>query len=79
MKALLPDDMIEATRLTRAGRLNEAVALLQNLLRGTRASNSRTSNASAAEIAFPSPGLTIELLARNAPFDDVTAASIVLT
>jgi poly(hydroxyalkanoate) depolymerase family esterase len=71
MKALLPDDMIEATRLTRAGRLNEAVALLQNLLRGTRASNSRTSNASAAEFAFPSPGLTIELLARNAPFDDV--------
>ena len=41
MKSLLPGDMIEATRLTRAGRLNEAVALLQNLLRGTRGGNSR--------------------------------------
>ena len=52
MKPLLPGDMIEATRLTRAGRLNEAVALLQNLLRGTRVGNGRKSNASAAEVAL---------------------------
>ena len=29
-----PDSMLEATRLTRAGRLAEATALLQRLLRG---------------------------------------------
>ena len=75
MKPLLPGDMIEATRLTRAGRLNEAVALLQNLLRGTRAGNSGKSNASAAEIALLGPGLAIELLAKNAPSDDVKEAA----
>ncbi len=75
MKPLLPGDMIEATRLTRAGRLNEAVALLQNLLRGTRAGNSRKSNASATEIALPSSGLAIDLLAKNAPADDVKGAA----
>jgi poly(hydroxyalkanoate) depolymerase family esterase len=32
----LPHEMIEATRLTQAGRLSEATALLQRLLRGTR-------------------------------------------
>jgi poly(hydroxyalkanoate) depolymerase family esterase len=71
MKPLLPGDMIEATRLTRAGRLNEAVALLQNLLRGTRAGNGRKSNASAAEVALPVSGLPIKLLAKSAPFGDV--------
>jgi poly(hydroxyalkanoate) depolymerase family esterase len=34
MKPVLPDDMAEATRLTRSGRLNEAVALIQRVLRG---------------------------------------------
>lgn len=75
MKPLLPGDMIEATRLTRAGRLNEAVALLQKLLRGTRAGNSRKSNASAAEIALPGTGLAIDLLAKNALSDDVRGAA----
>ena len=69
MKPLLPGDMIEATRLTRTGRLHEAVALLQNLLRGTRAGNSRKSNASTAEIALPN--LAMELLAKSAPLGDV--------
>jgi poly(hydroxyalkanoate) depolymerase family esterase len=64
MKALLPGDMIEATRLTRSGRLNEAVALLQNLLRGTRADNSPKSSASAGASAFPAAGVT-ELLAED--------------
>ena len=34
MSDLLPDDMMKATRLTQAGRLVEATALLQKLLRG---------------------------------------------
>ena len=73
MKPLLPGDMIEATRLTRAGRLNEAVALLQNLLRGTRAGDSRRSRASAAAIALPAPGV-IELLAQDVSSDGVKEA-----
>ena len=39
MKPLLPDNMAEATRLTRAGRLSEAVALIQSVLRGGRPSS----------------------------------------
>jgi len=35
----LSDNMAEATRLTRAGRLSEAVALIHNVLRGGRPSN----------------------------------------
>jgi poly(hydroxyalkanoate) depolymerase family esterase len=38
MKPLLAREMVEATRLTRAGRLGEAVTLLQSMLRGERAS-----------------------------------------
>ena len=34
MSKPLPNGMIEATRLTQAGRLSEATALLQSLLRG---------------------------------------------
>ncbi|MGB2658513.1 MAG: esterase, partial [Pseudolabrys sp.] len=36
---LNPDKMFEATRLTRAGRLTEATALLQCMLRGESASD----------------------------------------
>ncbi len=64
MKPLLPGDMVEATRLTRAGRLNDAVALLQNLLRGARTGNSRKPNAAAAETALPVPGLATKLFAK---------------
>ena len=46
-----PDNMLEATRLTRAGRLAEATALLQRLLRGDatpdRASGATMESASA--------------------------------
>jgi hypothetical protein len=34
---LNPNTMVEATRLTRAGRLTEATALLQRMLRGEAA------------------------------------------
>jgi poly(hydroxyalkanoate) depolymerase family esterase len=63
--------MVEATRLTRAGRLNEAVALLQNLLRGARASNSPHTSASITAIALPGPDLAIELLAKDPPCEKV--------
>ena len=36
MKPLHPRDMADATRLTRSGRLSEAVALIQSVLRGRR-------------------------------------------
>src|SRR3984893_1397247 len=35
MDSMLYREMLEATRLTRAGRLSEATALLQRILRGT--------------------------------------------
>jgi poly(hydroxyalkanoate) depolymerase family esterase len=59
MKPLLPDDMAEATRLTRSGRLSEAVALIQNVIRGSRAGTSTTAEdaASPSVIALSSPGL----------------------
>ncbi len=59
MKPLLPDDMAEATRLTRSGRLSEAVALIQNVIRGGRAgTNTPAANAaSPSVIALSSPGL----------------------
>jgi poly(hydroxyalkanoate) depolymerase family esterase len=65
MKALLPGDMIEATRLTRAGRLSEAVALLQKLVRGTRAGGSPPTSAANTAIALPGSDVAIELLAQN--------------
>ncbi len=59
MKPLLPDDMAEATRLTRSGRLSEAVALIQNVIRGSRAGTSTTPENAAlpSVIALSSPGL----------------------
>jgi poly(hydroxyalkanoate) depolymerase family esterase len=54
MKPLLPEDMAEATRLTRTGRLSEAVALIQNVLRGGRM-GARTATESAG------PNSTFEL------------------
>lgn len=48
MKPLLPRDMVEATRLTRAGRLSEAVALIQGVLRGGRPSDIPEADARAA-------------------------------
>ena len=41
MNAMLPPDMLEATRLTREGRLAEASALLQRLLQNSGAPNPR--------------------------------------
>jgi poly(hydroxyalkanoate) depolymerase family esterase len=59
MKPLLPDDMAEATRLTRSGRLSDAVALIQKVMRGARAGADTTAeNASSQSvIALPSPVL----------------------
>jgi poly(hydroxyalkanoate) depolymerase family esterase len=59
MKPLLPDDMAEATRLTRSGRLSDAVALIQNVIRGSRAGTNTTAANAASQsvIALSSPAL----------------------
>ena len=57
MKPLLPEEMAEATRLTRSGRLDDAVALIQSVLRGGR-SGAKTAAASArlsSIIELPAP------------------------
>ena len=51
MNAALPPDMLEATRLTRAGRLTEATALLQRLFRGETTSDTASANASSPDTA----------------------------
>jgi poly(hydroxyalkanoate) depolymerase family esterase len=59
MKPLLPDDMADATRLTRSGRLSEAVALIQSVIRGGHAGTNTTAANATSEsvIALPSPAL----------------------
>lgn len=57
MKALMRQEMIEATRLTRAGRLSEAAALIQELMRGTP--DPAAEPARAAAIALPPPQLEL--------------------
>ncbi|MBX6746621.1 MAG: PHB depolymerase family esterase [Acetobacteraceae bacterium] len=56
MNAALPPDMLEATRLTRAGRLTEATALLQRLLRGEATPDTATTGASPPGSAWLRPG-----------------------
>jgi poly(hydroxyalkanoate) depolymerase family esterase len=59
MKPLLPEDMAEATRLTRTGRLSEAVALIQSVLGGGRTGATTTA-------ASAGPNSVIELSALSA-------------
>ena len=59
MKAFLRQEMIEATRLTQAGRLSEATAAIQALLGGDPDAASEPTRG--ASIALPPPQL--ELLA----------------
>lgn len=54
MNALLPDHMLEATRLTREGKLTEASAMLQRLLRGE--APAATAATSPKDAAAPSAG-----------------------
>ncbi len=56
MNAARPPDMIEATRLTRAGRLNEAAALLQRLFRGEEAPDAAPAKAPSRGAADPQAG-----------------------
>jgi poly(hydroxyalkanoate) depolymerase family esterase len=64
MKPLLPDEMAEATRLTRAGRLSEAVALIQSVLRGGRAGTSPPTATAASASATALPALQLETRTR---------------
>jgi poly(hydroxyalkanoate) depolymerase family esterase len=57
MKALMREEMVEATRLTRAGRLSEAVALIQSLLRGP--ADPAPEPARDTAIALPPPQLEL--------------------
>jgi poly(hydroxyalkanoate) depolymerase family esterase len=68
MKLLFSRDMVEATRLTRAGRLNEAMALLQGMLRGNQPSAPPTA------IALPAPVLELKPVA-DRRFSDEPAVS----
>src|SRR5207244_5537803 len=65
-----PDSMLEATRLTRAGRLAEATALLQRLLRGDAAPD-RAGGATMESAAAPA--------GRPTPLIDVTPHAIEAT
>jgi poly(hydroxyalkanoate) depolymerase family esterase len=51
MKPLQSRDMAEATRLTRAGRLSEAMSLVQTILRGGKAAATPQSRSSASAVA----------------------------
>ncbi len=53
MKMTMHPDMIEATRLTRQGRLTEATALLQRMLRGAIEPDARTEGPRAAGDSLP--------------------------
>jgi poly(hydroxyalkanoate) depolymerase family esterase len=67
MKPLLPHELREATRLTRAGRLMEATAAIQRLLSPT---NPRGTDAPDAE-----PTITIDATAEVTPDSDATTAA----
>lgn len=74
MKPLHSRDMAEATRLTRTGRLSEAVALIQSVLRGGRpGTGPDTAGASATAILLPAAQLGAPL--QNAP-DPVASQTI---
>jgi poly(hydroxyalkanoate) depolymerase family esterase len=53
MKMTMHPDMVEATRLTREGRLTEATALLQRMLRSTPEPDARTDGPRAAAASSP--------------------------
>jgi hypothetical protein len=53
MKLPMHPDMIEATRLTRAGRLIEATTLLQRVLQSGMEPDARTDGTAAGRLAPP--------------------------
>ena len=75
MKPLLPDDMAEATRLTRAGRLSEAVALIQSVLRGGRPGTSPQTATPASTSAIGAAGAATRASARSPTRPERGAAS----
>ncbi|MFA5952102.1 MAG: PHB depolymerase family esterase [Hyphomicrobium sp.] len=69
MSKPLPDDIIEATRLTQAGRLGEATALLQKLLGGVRPCHSTSDERSKSSPRKASPPV-IDVVAQDVMPDD---------
>ena len=78
MKPLLMRDMVEATRLTRAGRLSEAMALIQSLLRGGRPSDMAEANPGAVALALAHPVLDLTPVAEGAAPDAAEPFKIAL-
>jgi poly(hydroxyalkanoate) depolymerase family esterase len=69
----LPHGMIEATRLTQAGRLREATALLQRLLRGTRSGTNPAEGDAASPATELSP--TVDVGSRSTTRVDIGIAT----
>jgi poly(hydroxyalkanoate) depolymerase family esterase len=69
----LPPEMLDATRLTRAGRLAEATSLLQRLLGGGAAKREAPSSNAAARLEPPQLDLTANPVQLDAPQDDTRA------
>ena len=63
MKNLLDRDMIEATRLTQVGRLSEATALLQELLRGDQFPSTKSHRRDTTRTAIELPAPIIDAVA----------------
>jgi poly(hydroxyalkanoate) depolymerase family esterase len=73
MNAMLPNPMIEATRLTRAGRLSEATALLQRALRGEMQPDSAAPPRSARPMRARAPRI-IDVDPQTGEAIDITTA-----
>lgn len=73
MSNSLARDMIEATRLTQAGRLNEATALLQKLLRGERIPGTEPHERGTTRAAIELPAPIIDVVAEIEDIAEVEA------
>ena len=75
MNSPVPNDMIEALRLTQAGRLSEATALLQKLLRGERLPNSKPAERDTARTAIKLAAPIVDVVVQIEDTLDVEAFS----
>lgn len=70
-----PDEMLEATRLTKSGRLTEATALIQRLLRGEIFASPGTKTPETKSAALPPPLLDLSAEDVSAPAPPTETAS----
>jgi poly(hydroxyalkanoate) depolymerase family esterase len=76
MKLLLPEDMAEATGLTRTGRLSEAMALIQSVLRGGQERTNPTATRSPLASAIALPSATLDAIPGVDPATGATPHTI---